>query len=253
MRWPQKKAGERAGPPEASGVWPRAWSLGAAGEAGKGSIGKADGEPDEGCTLFSVARSAPGYCGVKPAKDANAMERMRALSARYPRYGYGRIRIFLPRDRHPMSPGRAYRLWRLGGLQVPCKRGRKRVAASRPRLQAPTGPNQVWSYDFVFDRCADGQLLKCLTVTDEFTKEGLAIDVDGRLRSPRVIEVLSRLVSARGAPAFLRSDNGPEFVSRAMLRWIVEQGIETALIEPGKPWQNGVVDRASTPSSAMNA
>ena len=81
-----------------------------------------------------------------------------------------RVRIFLARDGHPMSPGRAYRLWRLGGLQVPRKRGRKRVAASRPRPQAPTGPNQVWSYDFVFDRCANGQQLKCLTVTDEFTR-----------------------------------------------------------------------------------
>ena len=170
------------------------------------------------------------------------MERMKALSAQYPRYGYRRIRIFLARDGQAMSPGRAYRLWRLGGLQVPRKRGRKRVAASRPRPQTPTGPNQVWSYDFVFDRCANGQQLKCLTVTDEFTKEGLAIDVDGRIRSPQVIEVLSRLVSARGAPAFLRSDNGPEFVSRAMLRWIVEQGIGTALIEPGKPWQNGVAE-----------
>jgi putative transposase len=100
----------------------------------------------------------------------------------------------------------------------------------------------VWSYDFVFDRCANGQQLKCLTVTDEFTKEGLAIDVDGRIRSPRVIEVLSRLVSERGAPAFLRSDNGPEFVSKAILSWIVGQGISTALIEPGKPWQNGVAE-----------
>ena len=109
------------------------------------------------------------------------------------------------------------------------------MAASRPRPQAPTKPNQVWSYDFVFDRC--GQQLKCLTVTDEFTKEGLAIDVDGRIRSPRVIEVLSRLVSERGAPLLLRSDNGPEFVSKALLSWIAAQGIGTALIEPGKPWQ----------------
>ena len=100
--------------------------------------------------------------------------------------------------------------------------------------------NQVWSYDFVFDCCANGQQLKCLTVTDEFTKEGLAIHVDARIRSPRVIEVLSRLVSQRGAPAFLRSDNGPEFVSQALLRWITAQGIQTALIDPGKPWQNGV-------------
>lgn len=170
------------------------------------------------------------------------IERMKELSAQYPRYGYRRIRIFLGRDGHRMSPGRAYRLWRAAGFQLPRKRPRKRMAAARPRPQAPSGPNQVWSYDFVFDHCANGQQLKCLTVTDEFTKEGLAIEVDGRLRSARVIEVLSRLVSARGAPRVLRSDNGPEFVSKALRSWIVAQGIATALIEPGKPWQNGVAE-----------
>jgi putative transposase len=97
----------------------------------------------------------------------------------------------------------------------------------------------VWSYDFVFDWCANGQNLKCLTVTDEWTKEGLAIEVDGRIRSAQVINVLARLVSERGAPLYLRSDNGPEFVSRALLTWILDQGIATALIDPGKPWQNG--------------
>jgi putative transposase len=194
------------------------------------------------CTLFSVARSALAYQSRKALKDVSAIVRMKELSAQYPRYGYRRIRIFLARDGHRMSPSRAYRLWRAVGLQVPRKRPRKRVAVVRPRPQAPVGPNQVWSYDFVFDHCANGQKLKCLTVTDEFTKEGLAIDVDGRIRSPRVIEVLSRLVSERGAPAFLRSDNGPEFVSKALLSWIVAQGIGTALIEPGKPWQNGVTE-----------
>lgn len=192
------------------------------------------------CTLFSVARSALGYRGRKAAKDAEVIERMQGLSAQYPRYGYRRIRIFLARDGYPMSPGRAWRLWRLAQLQVPRKRRRRRVASSRPRPQTPTVMNQVWSYDFVFDRSANGQQLKCLTVTDEFTKEGLAIDVDGRIRSPRVIDVLSRLVSERGAPRFLRSDNGPEFVSRKLLRWIVAQKIDIALIDPGKPWQNGV-------------
>ncbi len=192
------------------------------------------------CTLFSVARSALGYCGRKLAADGEVIERMRELSAQYPRYGYRRIRIFLARDGYRMSAGRSYRLWRLAKLQVPRKRGRKRVASSRPRPRTPTAMNHVWSYDFVFDRSASGQQLKCLTVTDEFTKEGLAIDVDGRIRSPRVIEVLSRLVSERGAPRFLRSDNGPEFVSRKLLSWIVAQQIGIALIEPGKPWQNGV-------------
>src|SRR6187551_4127389 len=195
------------------------------------------------CTLFSVARSALEYRSRKAAKDAPVVTRMKELSAQYPRYGYRRIRIFLDRDGHRMSPGRAHRLWQTARLQVPRKRPRKRIAAAaQPRPQAPSGPNQVWCYDFVFDRCANGQQLKCLTVTDEFSKQGLAIDVDGRIRSPRVIEVLSRLVSERVPPAFLRSDNGPEFVSKALLSWIVGQGIGTALIEPGKPWQNGVAE-----------
>jgi putative transposase len=178
----------------------------------------------------------------KAAADGAVVARMCELARRYPRYGYRRIRIFLSRDGHRMSAGRAYRLWRAARLQVPRKRPRKRVAGSRPRPLPPTGANQVWSYDFVFDTCADGRQLKCLTVTDEFTKEGLAIDVGGSIRSARVIEVLSRLVSERGAPHYLRSDNGPEFVSQALVSWVASQGIGTALIEPGKPWQNGVAE-----------
>ena len=102
--------------------------------------------------------------------------------------------------------------------------------------------NDVWSYDFVFDACANGQQLKCLTVVDEFSRESLAIDVAGSIRSGRVIEVLSQLLSVRGAPRYLRSDNGPEFVSTALLRWARDEGIDMAIIEPGKPWQNGCTE-----------
>ena len=111
-------------------------------------------------------------------------------------------------------------------------------AAGRGRCRRPA-PNQVWAYDFVFDACANGQQLKCLTVVDEYTRECLAIDVAGSIRSGRVIEVLAKLVSVHGAPRYLRSDNGPEFVSRAILRWLGNANIETAHIDPGKPWQNG--------------
>jgi putative transposase len=194
------------------------------------------------CTLLKVARSALGYRSRKTEKDARVLGRMGELARQYPRYGYRRIRIFLGRDGHSMSASRAYRLWQAARLQVPRRRPRKRIATGRPRPNAPTGANQVWSYDFVFDWCANGQRLKCLTVTDQWTREGLAIEVDGRIRSQRVIEVLARLVSERGAPLYLRSDNGPEFVSRALLKWIVGQGIGTALIDPGKPWQNGTAE-----------
>jgi putative transposase len=151
------------------------------------------------CTLFKVARSALNCESRMAAKDAPAVARMRELSAQYPRYGYRRIHIFLCRDGHRMGAARAQRLWQAAGLQVPRKRPRKRVAAGHARPQAPLGPNQIWSYDLVFDRCANGQQLKCLTVTDEFTKQGLAIDVDGRIRSPRVIEVLSRHCRSYGS------------------------------------------------------
>jgi putative transposase len=172
--------------------------------------------------------------------DALVRASMRTLSARYPRYGYRRIRVFLAREGHRMSPARAHRLWRAEGLQVPRKRPRRRVAAARPRPTPATGPNQVWAYDFVHDTCANGQKLKCLTIVDEWTHESLAIEVAGSIRSRRVLEVLARLVSVRGAPRYLRSDNGPEFVATAVLRWLTESGIDTAYIAPGKPWQNGV-------------
>jgi putative transposase len=168
----------------------------------------------QACALLSVARSTVGYQSRLVKRDAPAVAVMHELAAQYPRYGYRRIQVFLERRGHTMSPDRAHRLWRLHGLQVPRKRPRRRVATHRPRPLPATGVGHVWAYDFVFDACANGQQLKCLTVIDEYTRECLAIDVAGSIRSGRVIEVLSKLVSVHGAPQYLRSDNGPEFVSR---------------------------------------
>jgi putative transposase len=191
------------------------------------------------CALLSVARSTVHYESRLARKDAPAVSVMRELAAQYPRYGYRRIQVFLERRGHAMSPDRAYRLWQLHRLQVPRKRPRRRVALHRPRPLPATDVGQVWAYDFVFDACANGQQIKCLTVIDEYTRECLAIDVGGSIRSGRVIEVLAKLVSVHGAPRYLRSDNGPEFVSRAVLRWLLQAHIDTACIDPGKPWQNG--------------
>lgn len=191
------------------------------------------------CRLLGVARSALHYESKKALADAPALTRMVALAAQYPRYGYRRIRIFLGREGHQMSGTRAYRLWRRGGLQLPRRRPRRRVAARRPRPMPPTSRNHVWALDFVFDACANGQQLKCLAVVDEWSRECLAIDVAGSIRSGRVVEVLSKLVSLHGAPKHLRSDNGPEFVATAIMKWAVECGIDSAYISPGKPWENG--------------
>jgi len=190
------------------------------------------------CGLLGIARSGLSYALRQPGKDAPVLDAMRRLSSQYPRYGYRRIRIFLEREGLVMSPSRAERLWRKAKLQLPRKRPRRRAAA-RPRPLPPMAANHVWAYDFVFDACANGQQLKCLTVVDEFTHECLAIDVAGSIRSRRVIDILARLISLHGAPAYLRSDNGPEFVSNALLKWMIDNSIDTALIDPGKPWRNG--------------
>ena len=190
------------------------------------------------CALLSVARSTLGYASRLAAKDAPVIAAMRELGSQYPRYGYRRIQVFLARRGFPMSADRAHRLWRQAGLQVPRRRPRRRIASGRPRPLPAATANDVWAYDFVFDACANGEQLKCLTVVDEWTRECLAIEVSGSIRSRHVIDVLSRLVSVHGAPRHLRSDNGPEFVSRAVLKWLTEGAIDTAHIDPGKPWQN---------------
>ncbi|WP_186181806.1 IS3 family transposase [Burkholderia gladioli] len=191
------------------------------------------------CALMSVARSALHYESILAVQDAPVLAAMSILSAQYPRYGYRRIQIFLERQGHPMSADRAWRLWRLAGLRVPRKRPRRRVSVHRPRPQPATTARRVWAYDFVFDACANGQQLKCLTVIDEYTRECLAIDVAGSIRSAPVIEVLSQLVSPHGAPRYLSSNNGLEFVSRAILKWAAQNGMDMVLSDPGKPWQNG--------------
>ena len=193
----------------------------------------------QACGLLAISRSTLSYELRLPAKDAAVIEAMKTLSAQYPRYGYRRIRIFLRRQGHELSWPRTHRLWRQAGLLLPKKRPRRRIATGRPRMHAPFKANVVWAYDFVFDTTAEGRNIKCLTVIDEYTRECLAIDVAGSIRSKRVIEVLSKLVSVHGAPLFMRSDNGPEFVSHAILEWIAQSGIATVLSDPGKPWQNG--------------
>ena len=192
------------------------------------------------CTLMQVARSGLYYERRMPSRDLPVIDVMRRLSGQYPRFGSRRIRVFLAREGLQIGKERCSRLWSQAGLQVPAKKKRRRaIASAAPRPKMPDQRNTVWSYDFVYDACANGQTIKCLTVVDEYTRECLAIDVAGSIRSKRVIDVLSKLISVRGAPRYLRSDNGPEFVATKLLEWAVQEKLESVLIDPGKPWQNG--------------
>ena len=149
-----------------------------------------------------------------------------------------------------MSAERTYRLWRQAGLHVPRRRPRRRVATRRLRPQPPTARNHVWAYDFVFDTCADGRSLKCLTIVDEFTRECLAIDVAGSIRSARVIDVLGQLVSRHGAPRYLRSDNGPEFiVGSSGIRVGMSAGLIGAQVKAAEVEVDGLAETLTAPKA----
>ena len=141
-----------------------------------------------------------------------------------------------------VNPKRVQRLWREEGLKVPrkqCKKRRLGTSANGSQRRVAGRPNEVWSYDFVSDQTSEGRRLKYLCVVDEFTRECLALAVR---RSFRAKEVLAGLIAQRGAPAHLRSDNGPEFVAAAVQAWLKEQGVGPLYIAPGSPWENASVE-----------
>src|SRR5215211_2902237 len=168
-----------------------------------------------------------------------------ALARQYGRYGYGKIAELLRRSGWRVNDKRVERLWRQEGLKVPQKqpkRGRLWLSdGSCLRLRAER-PDHVWSYDFVEDRTHEGKKLRMLNILDEFTHECLAIRVDRKLKAIDVIDALSDLFILRGVPQHIRSDNGSEFVAKAVQDWIAAVGAKTAYIAPGSPWENGYIE-----------
>ena len=168
------------------------------------------------------------------------------LVPRYGRYGYRKIAALLRSTAGwVVNDKRVERIWRREGLKVAArqpKRSRLWLAdGSCIRLRAER-PNHVWSYDFVEDRTHDGRKYRMLNIIDEFTHECLAIRIDRRLKAIDVIDVLSDLFILRGVPEHIRSDNGPEFVAKAVQGWISAVGAKTAYIAPGSPWENGFIE-----------
>jgi putative transposase len=190
------------------------------------------------CALLEVSRSALEYEGRMPARDQELGTALERIAAAHPRYGHRFAWALLRREGQAVNQKRVRRVWRVLGLSVRRKKHRK-IRTGQPRVLAPTGANQVWAYDFVHDTCGNGQALKALTVKDEWTRECFAIEVAASIDALRVIEVLERLFAQYGTPAVLRSDNGPEFIARALKIWALMNHSEIVTIEPGKPWQNG--------------
>ena len=167
------------------------------------------------------------------------------LARQYGRYGYRKIAALLRDAGWVVNDKRVERIWRREGLKVPAKqpkRGRLWLNDGSCVRLRPEHPNHVWSYDFVEDRTHDGRKIRMLNVIDEFTHECLSIRVARRLNSTDVIDVLSDLFVLRGVPGHVRSDNGPEFIAKAVQDWITAVGSKTAYIAPGSPWENGYVE-----------
>lgn len=194
------------------------------------------------CGVLGQHRSTQRKIPKTPGDEAALTADIVALATQYGRYGYRRITALLRDARWAVNFKRVERIWRREGLKVSAKQPKKGrlwlTDGSCIRLR-PEHPNHVWSYDFVEDRTYNGRKFRMLNIIDEFTRECPAIRVNRKLKSLDVIDVLSDLFILRGIPGHIRSDNGPEFVAKAVREWIETVGAKTAYIEPGSPWENG--------------
>jgi putative transposase len=169
---------------------------------------------------------------------------LRGFSARHPRWGWRRASALARKAGFAVNAKRVQRLWRDEGLKVPYKAKKKAPLGLGAQVGAfcPVRPNVVWAIDFCFDQTADGKALKLLNVIDEFTRECLAIEVERSITADKLVAVLERLAAQRGAPAFLRMDNGPELIAYALADWCRFAGTGSVFIDPGSPWQNPWVE-----------
>ena len=198
------------------------------------------------CAVVEQPRSTQRLPRAVPAAPERRLRaRLRELARDNPRYGYRRLHVLLLREGFAVNHKRIQRLCRDEGLRVRVsRRKRARVGTSTTPgdgLQAAF-PNNVWAADFAFDQTADGRVLKVLTITDEFSKTALAIEVERSITGDHLVRILDRLVSVHGHPMFIRMDNGPEMTCNAIADWCRFSATGSVFIEPGSPWQNAFVE-----------
>jgi putative transposase len=169
---------------------------------------------------------------------------LRAFSRERPRWGWRRAATALRKAGREVNNKRVQRLWREEGLKVPYRKRKKphRGIGTAVGPMCPIAPNALWALDFLFDTTVDGRTLKLLNIVDEFTRECPAIVVDRHCDADKVVATLDAITATRGAPAFLRFDNGPEFIARAVADWCRFNGVDTVFIDPGSPWQNAWIE-----------
>ena len=197
------------------------------------------------CRVLKQPRATQRYVSQPSDEEARLTVRMVELASQYGRYGYRRITALLRHEGWRVNHKRVERIWRREGLKVPAKqpkRGRLWLNDGSCVRLRPAHPNHVWSYDFVQDRTDNGSAFRILNIIDEYTRECLASRVARRLSHEEVLEELARLFWTRSLPAYIRSDNGPEFTAERVRQWLSRLDVGPLFIEPGSPWENGYIE-----------
>jgi putative transposase len=195
------------------------------------------------CRLFRIHNGTFFYRG-HPRDDRALRIRIKEIAASRPRYGHPRIYVILRREGYLVNHKRVRRIYREEGLFLRTKSIRRRKHGAILRVPPPTPArvNEVWSMDFVHDQLGNGRKIRALTLVDKLSREAIAIDVDYRLDSKSVVEVMERVTRERGCPEIISVDNGSEFTSRALEQWAYLNGVKIHFIAPGKPTENGHIE-----------
>ena len=193
------------------------------------------------CKLLSLPRSQFYYRSVKD--DGEVIDALQDLAFKHPTYGFRKLFAYIRRSGKAWNHKKVYRVYKLLKLNKKRKGKRRLPARVKQPLQQQAAVNRVWSMDFMSDSIVSGRKFRTLNVMDDCSREALAIEVDTSLSAKRVIRVLERIIEDRGKPTAIRTDNGPEFTSKDLELWAMEKEINIQFIQPGKPMQNGFIER----------
>ncbi len=194
------------------------------------------------CRAVGLSRSVLTYERRTAADDA-VIAVLQELAERFPDRGFGKYFKIIRRRGHEWNHKRVYRVYcalKLNRRKV----GKKRLPPRTPApLAVPGQINQSWSMDFMSDALWCGRRFRTFNVVDDFNREVLSIEIDLNLPAARVVRTLERIAAWRGYPAKIRMDNGPEFIAASLADWAQQHGVELEFIQPGRPMQNGFIER----------
>jgi putative transposase len=193
------------------------------------------------CKIVSLPRSQFYYDSVKD--DTLVIEALQDLAFKHPSYGFRKLFAYIRRSGKQWNHKRVYRIYKLLKLNKKRKGKRRLPVRIKQPLMRQTQINNTWSMDFMSDSMVGNRKFRTFNVMDDCSREALAIDIDTSLSSKRIIRILDRIIELRGKPTAIRADNGPEFTSKDLELWAKDRAITIQFIQPGKPTQNGYIER----------